>query len=138
MKQRLRGTALCSALLATWGIDYLLKSDMYFGFYEYRHLLIVITFIISLLLSAAYFLKVEKAEKEYNIKRWELRNIGRYEVFALLAGVVYFIPFPSVDFVNQLGVREYLPYIRILKGLLCMYAFLYFLKQGYHQKNKTN
>jgi hypothetical protein len=122
---------LIGASIVTFSIDGLLINNNYFGFIEYRYVILLITFPMSFLSIKKFNTKNESDQKKhYNINRWKLENMTRYEYLSILVIIIYFIPLPFLS--------EHTLQIQIAKGILCMYILIWLSKKSYSQEKNNN
>lgn len=119
---------LVASTLVVFCMDSLLQHRDYFGFVEFRPLFLLITFPL-LFLSIKNHNDSVKTDEEKNkdIKRWEIRNLGRYEFIIILLIIFLFVP---LTFFGQ-----YTAFVHIFKASLITFAIQCLLKKS---NNKVN
>ncbi|OCH58376.1 hypothetical protein A6D98_17090 [Aliivibrio fischeri] len=122
---------LIGASIVTFSIDGLLMNNNYFGFTEYRYIILLIIFPMTFLSIKKFNTRKENNHViNHNISRWKLENMTRYEYLSILVVMAYFIPMPFLS--------EHMLQVQIAKGILCMYIFIWLSKKSYIQKQLKN
>ena len=114
---------LIAAALITFCIDSLLQHRNYFGFIEFRPFILVIMFPLFFLSTKNHNEPIKTAEeKSLDLKRWEIRNLARYEFIIILLIIFLFVP---LTFFGQ-----YTAFVNIIKGSIIMLAIGWLLKKN--------
>lgn len=123
MKSNFLFALLIGASVVTFSADELLKSNNYFDFIEYRHVLLFLIFTISFLSIRRFNTKKHNNDKELNkINRWKLENMSRYEYISILVIIIYLFPLPFLT--------EHILQAQIVKGILCLYILIWLSKKA--------
>lgn len=132
MKSNFLFALLIGASVVTFSADELLKSNNYFDFIEYRHVLLFLIFTISFLSIRRFNTKKHNNDKELNkINRWKLENMSRYEYISILVIIIYLFPLPFLT--------EHILQAQIVKGILCLYILIWLSKKSHNKSiNKNN
>ncbi|MGF1833692.1 hypothetical protein [Photobacterium sanguinicancri] len=121
-------SAIVPILGASVGGAYLvymfLRDSDYLGFGDYRQIFVLLAFLAMIVLYQVFTIKYSepfnREEHREDIERWQIRNLSRYEVYSLVAIMIYFVPFDGLFHAYNFDLEAYRSNIEMVKRLGCM------------------